>query len=73
VPWSALRHQPDLRSAKLATRCGMGHCQGRLCHDTLATLMGWPRLPGRAPLAPAPLSSLLAADPAQPSTKETRA
>jgi D-hydroxyproline dehydrogenase subunit alpha len=60
VPWSALRDQPDLRSAKLATRCGMGHCQGRLCHDTLAATMRWPRLPTRPPLTPAPLATLLA-------------
>jgi NADPH-dependent 2,4-dienoyl-CoA reductase/sulfur reductase-like enzyme len=60
VPWSALRGQPDLRAAKLATRCGMGHCQGRLCHDTLASVMHWPRLPLRTPLAPAPLAVLLA-------------
>ncbi len=60
VPWSALREQPDLRAAKLATRCGMGHCQGRLCHDALATLMHWPRLPQRAPLHPTPLATLLA-------------
>ena len=69
VPWSALRGQPDLRAAKLATRCGMGHCQGRLCHDTLATLMHWPRLPVRAPLAPAPLATLLAI-PEHPSDEE---
>lgn len=60
VAWSALRAQPDLRAAKLATRCGMGHCQGRLCHDTLAAMMAWPRLPQRAPLSPAPLATLLA-------------
>ena len=60
IPWSALRDQPDLRAAKLATRCGMGHCQGRLCHDTLAAVMHWPRLPVRPPLSPAPLAALLA-------------
>ena len=69
VPWSALRDQPDLRSAKLATRCGMGHCQGRLCHDTLASVMHWPRLPVRAPLTPVPLAALLAA-PEPSSTEE---
>ena len=69
VPWSALRDQPDLRAAKLATRCGMGHCQGRLCHDTLAAVMHWPRLPVRAPLMPAPLATLLAI-PEHPSHKE---
>jgi NADPH-dependent 2,4-dienoyl-CoA reductase/sulfur reductase-like enzyme len=60
VAWSALRDYADLRSAKLATRCGMGHCQGRLCHDTLASVMHWPRLPARPPLAPGPLATLLA-------------
>jgi D-hydroxyproline dehydrogenase subunit alpha len=60
VPWSAVRELPDLRSAKLATRCGMGHCQGRLCHDTLASVMHWPRLPVGAPLTPTPLATLLA-------------
>jgi hypothetical protein len=35
VAWAALRDQPDLRAAKLATRCGMGHCQGRLCHEAI--------------------------------------
>ena len=69
VAWSALRGQPDLRAAKLATRCGMGHCQGRLCHDTLAAVMHWPRLPQRAPLWPAPLASLFAI-PDTPSHKE---
>ena len=69
VPWSALRDQLDLRSAKLATRCGMGHCQGRLCHDTLAAVMHWPRLPVRPPLTPAPLATLMAI-PDPPSTEE---
>jgi len=72
VPWSALRGQPDLRAAKLATRCGMGHCQGRLCHDTLAAVMHWSLLPQRAPLTPMPLATLLAAldDPPDTPTNE---
>jgi len=73
VRWSALRAQPDLRAAKLATRCGMGHCQGRLCHDALAAVMHWPRLPQREPLTPAPLATLLALldnPPDTPSNKE---
>jgi NADPH-dependent 2,4-dienoyl-CoA reductase/sulfur reductase-like enzyme len=68
VAWAAVRDHPDLRAAKLATRCGMGHCQGRLCHDTLATVMHWPRLAQRAPLAPAPLATLLAALETPPDT-----
>jgi NADPH-dependent 2,4-dienoyl-CoA reductase/sulfur reductase-like enzyme len=66
VPWAAVRHHPDLRSAKLASRCGMGHCQGRLCHDALASVMHWPRLPARAPLAPTPLATLLAIPESSP-------
>ena len=69
VPWSALRDQPDLRAAKLATRCGMGHCQGRLCYDTLAAVMHWQRLPTRPPSSPAPLATLMAI-PDTPSNEE---
>jgi thioredoxin reductase len=29
----------DLRSIKLTTRCGMGHCQGRICAPTIAGLV----------------------------------
>jgi hypothetical protein len=63
VRWDALRDQPDLRSAKLATRCGMGHCQGRLCHDALAHMMGADRLPVRPPALPIELGALLAIGP----------
>ena len=71
VPWSAVRGHADLRSAKLATRCGMGHCQGRLCHDTLAAVMNWARLPVRPPLTPVPLGTLLAIPDTPQSIKET--
>ncbi len=37
----------DLRSVKLTTRCGMGHCQGRLCAPTVAGLVT--ARTGRAP------------------------
>jgi len=60
VRWDDLRDQPDLRSAKLSTRCGMGHCQGRLCHDALAQMMGVDRLPVRPPAQPIGLGALLA-------------
>jgi len=29
----------DLRSVKLTTRCGMGHCQARICGPTVAALL----------------------------------
>jgi len=60
VRWDALRGEPDLRAAKLATRCGMGHCQGRLCHDALAQIIGADRLPARPPALAVGLGALLA-------------
>jgi len=62
VPWSALASQPDLRSAKLATRCGMGHCQGRLCHGALSAITGSQPLAPHLPLMPVALGALLAID-----------
>lgn len=38
VPLSALQGFTGLREAKLATRCGMGACQGRICGAALAEL-----------------------------------
>ncbi len=74
VAWQALRDADDLRAAKLATRCGMGHCQGRLCQDALRRLVpalasppdATPPRP-RPPLSPLPLSHLLALLPPEPS------
>jgi hypothetical protein len=47
------------RDARLQQRCGMGHCQGRLCATALSILKGWP-LPQdtRAPIVPARASTL---------------
>lgn len=38
VPLRALRGFTDTRDAKLASRCGMGACQGRICGTALAEL-----------------------------------
>jgi NADPH-dependent 2,4-dienoyl-CoA reductase/sulfur reductase-like enzyme len=77
VRWAEVRDCGDVRSAKLATRCGMGHCQGRLCHEALRVL-GVPSQAGsstggeaasrpvRAPLSPMPLSHLLAVQATPP-------
>lgn len=48
----------DARAAKLATRCGMGACQGRICGTALAELGRFPRSGARPPLFPARLASL---------------
>jgi hypothetical protein len=46
------------REAKLATRAGMGPCQGRVCGAALAFVHGWPEGTPRPPLAPTPLGVL---------------
>jgi hypothetical protein len=62
VTWEVLRKCESLRAAKLETRCGMGHCQGRLCHDALALITGTPLLEPRLPLFPVDIGVLLACD-----------
>jgi NADPH-dependent 2,4-dienoyl-CoA reductase/sulfur reductase-like enzyme len=44
------------RDARLQTRLGMGHCQGRVCGAACAFLFGWDAATPRPPLAPVPLS-----------------
>jgi len=58
VPLGALDGFADARDAKLATRCGMGACQGRICGAALAELGRFPRGAGRPPLFPARLATL---------------
>lgn len=58
VPWHAVRNQGDARQAKLATRCGMGSCQGRVCGAALEFLCGFARDRVRPPLIPVPLAAL---------------
>jgi len=42
VPLARLQGWADARAAKLATRCGMGSCQGRICGAALAELNLFP-------------------------------
>jgi hypothetical protein len=61
VPLGALDDFSDSRAARLASRCGMGACQGRICGSALAELGRFmPPGRGRAPLFPARLDSLAA-------------
>lgn len=65
VAWSAVRAFDTPREAKMATRCGMGHCQGRTCGEALrlagcASPASLPARPVRAPIVPVPLSHVLA-------------
>ena len=57
VPMAALEGFADSRAAKLATRCGMGACQGRICGAALAELDRFAAASARAPLFPARLST----------------
>jgi len=52
------------REAKLATRAGMGPCQGRVCGPALEFLFGWDSDTVRPPVQPATLGALAAADDA---------
>jgi NADPH-dependent 2,4-dienoyl-CoA reductase/sulfur reductase-like enzyme len=58
VPMAALAGFADARAAKLATRCGMGACQGRICGDALAALGRYAQPLAAAPLFPVRLSTL---------------
>jgi NADPH-dependent 2,4-dienoyl-CoA reductase/sulfur reductase-like enzyme len=58
VPLAALAGFSDARAAKLATRCGMGACQGRICGDALAALGRYAQPHAAAPLFPVRLATL---------------
>jgi D-hydroxyproline dehydrogenase subunit alpha len=58
VRLGALAGFSDARAAKLATRCGMGACQGRVCGTALAELGRFPRGGVRPPVFPARLATL---------------
>ncbi|HMD73628.1 MAG TPA: FAD-dependent oxidoreductase, partial [Steroidobacteraceae bacterium] len=58
VTMAALEPYRDAREAKLATRCGMGACQGRICGAALTELRRFSSAQIRPPLFPARLASL---------------
>jgi NADPH-dependent 2,4-dienoyl-CoA reductase/sulfur reductase-like enzyme len=58
VPFGALDPRWSPRQAKLATRLGMGPCQGRVCGAALGVVLGWPADSVRPPLEPVPLEVL---------------
>ncbi|TKI07857.1 NAD(P)/FAD-dependent oxidoreductase [Martelella alba] len=53
-------------AAKMATRCGMGPCQGKICLSSLGFLQGWQAVEPRPPLLPARIASLCRPDEAPP-------
>jgi NADPH-dependent 2,4-dienoyl-CoA reductase/sulfur reductase-like enzyme len=58
VPFAALEACSSAREGKLATRAGMGPCQGRVCGPALEFLFGWEAGTVRPPLEPTLISLL---------------
>lgn len=61
VSWGRLQPFTEMRDARLATRCGMGACQGRICGTALAERGHFSHPSIRPPLFPARLATLAAA------------
>jgi len=59
VAMSRCEGAASIREAKLATRAGMGPCQGRVCGPALRFLHGWPPDSARPPLSPTSLAALM--------------
>ncbi len=58
VPMSAIRPEWGARQAKLATRAGMGSCQGRVCGPALQHLFGMTSDTVRLPVVPTSIGVL---------------
>ncbi|MHC8287268.1 FAD-dependent oxidoreductase [Pseudomonas sp. XS1P51] len=66
VPYAALTEHTGWREAKLASRCGMGACQGRVCGGAVQHLFGWQPSAPRPPFSPARIETLLCLDDTPP-------
>ncbi len=63
VELGRLRGFSSLREARLATRVGMGPCQGRVCGAALQHIMGWEPDTPRPPVFPATVETFVYAAP----------
>ncbi len=63
VPLGKVSQFTSWREAKLLSRCGMGHCQGRVCGAAARMLLGWGMESVRPPVTPARVASLIASPP----------
>lgn len=59
VPLSAVTEHQGWSQAKMASRCGMGACQGRVCGAAAQALFGWQPPAPRPPFSPARIDTLL--------------
>jgi pyruvate/2-oxoglutarate dehydrogenase complex dihydrolipoamide dehydrogenase (E3) component len=68
VAYAAVAACSGWTEAKLATRCGMGACQGRVCGAAAQHLWGWQTPSPRPPLSPARVGTLsrMAESPSHP-------
>ncbi|NVZ64225.1 NAD(P)/FAD-dependent oxidoreductase [Pseudomonas gingeri] len=66
VTYAALQGHRDWREAKLASRCGMGACQGRICGGAVRHLFGWQLPAPRPPFSPARIDTLSCLDDTPP-------
>jgi NADPH-dependent 2,4-dienoyl-CoA reductase/sulfur reductase-like enzyme len=66
VRYADLAEHSSWTGAKLATRCGMGACQGRICATAAQTLFGWEPPLLRPPFSPARISTLACLDDGEP-------
>lgn len=66
VGYADLAEHGSWTGAKLATRCGMGACQGRICGTAAQTLFGWEPPLLRPPFSPARISTLACLDEGAP-------
>jgi NADPH-dependent 2,4-dienoyl-CoA reductase/sulfur reductase-like enzyme len=66
VSYAALAGHSAWREAKLASRCGMGACQGRVCGGAVQHLFGWQPSAPRPPFSPARIETLLCLEDTPP-------
>jgi NADPH-dependent 2,4-dienoyl-CoA reductase/sulfur reductase-like enzyme len=59
VPLAAVADHQGWSQAKMASRCGMGACQGRICGGAAQALFGWQPPAPRPPFSPARIDTLL--------------
>lgn len=62
VTYAAVAGHSTWREAKLATRCGMGACQGRICGAATQYLFDWQPPAPRPPFGPTRINTLMQLD-----------
>jgi NADPH-dependent 2,4-dienoyl-CoA reductase/sulfur reductase-like enzyme len=63
IAFKQVKTHAHAREAKIMTRCGMGHCQGRICGDAGRFLFDWEGQSIRPPILPTPMENLVDQEP----------